>query len=401
MINDFTKDLSSNNLISIALEFIRKIDDKLIDFNLKYAYIVYNYATQFSVPKTYIKKFVLLALFNDVGKLYAKDKNLDSTFETYIFMKYFSPFDDFSKILLLDENNAVRKKYIIARKYTENYILTSDAKKALEKTTREYKTLSKIEIFKLNNMVENIDIDYEINSMRYKTIIFNLISKTFVNPLKKNKFILMLSSLFEMYSSQTLNHSKSTAIIATTLASKLGLDETRQKNLYIAGLVHDLGKVCVSLSILEKEGRLSDEEFEIMKTHVTHTYEIVHNYLDYEIVEIAYRHHERLDGTGYPNLYTAQVLTLDQRILEVADVSSALLMKRSYKDAYSWEKSVSILTDDVSKNKLDKNVVNCLINNKDEIIDVIDSVYDSSIQTYQKIQKERESFYTKKHIVKL
>ena len=393
MIIDYTKDIGSNNLISIALEFIRKIDNKLIDFNLKYAYIVYNYATQFSVPKTYIKKFVMLALFNDVGKLYAKDKDLDSTFETYIFMKYFSPFDDFSKILLLDEKNAIRKKYIIARLYTENFILTKDAKKAYLKTVDENKSLSKIEILKLNNMIESIDIDYDINSMRYKTKIYSLIAKTFVNPIKKNKFILMLSSLFEMYSSQTLNHSKSTAFIATTLALKLGLDETRQKNLYIAGLVHDLGKVCVPLSILEKEGRLSNDEFDIMKTHVGHTYEIIRNYLDYEIVELAYRHHERLDGSGYPNGYNAQVLTLDQRILEVADVSSALLMKRSYKDAYSWEKSISILEEDANKNKLDKDVVNCLINNKDEIISVIDNVYDSSVQTYQRIQKERENFY--------
>lgn len=393
MIIDYTKDIGSNNLISIALEFIRKIDNKLIDFNLKYAYIVYNYATQFSVPKTYIKKFVMLALFNDVGKLYAKDKDLDSTFETYIFMKYFSPFDDFSKILLLDEKNAIRKKYIIARLYTGNFILTKDAKKAYLKTVDENKSLSKIEILKLNNMIESIDIDYDINSMRYKTKIYSLIAKTFVNPIKKNKFILMLSSLFEMYSSQTLNHSKSTAFIATTLALKLGLDETRQKNLYIAGLVHDLGKVCIPLSILEKEGRLSNDEFDIMKTHVGHTYEIIRNYLDYEIVELAYRHHERLDGSGYPNGYNAQVLTLDQRILEVADVSSALLMKRSYKDAYSWEKSISILEEDANKNKLDKDVVNCLINNKDEIISVIDNVYDSSVQTYQRIQKERENFY--------
>lgn len=395
MINDYTKGLSSNNLLSIALEFIKKIDKNLINFNLKFAYFCYIYALQFNVPKAYIKKFIMLALFNDVGKLYAKDRELDSTFETYIFMKYFSPFYDSARILLLDETNVVERKYIICKKYTENYILLSDAAKALDKTIEENKFLSKIEIYKLNQMCESGNIDYEINSMRYKTILFSFISKTFDSPIKKNRFILMLSSLFEMYSSQTLSHSKTTAFIATTLAKKLNLDEIRQKNLYIAGLVHDLGKVCIPLSILEKDSKLSDDEFKIMKTHVQYTYEIIHNYLDYEIVELAYRHHEKLDGSGYPNSYKAQVLTLDQRILCVADVSSALLMKRSYKDAYSWENSASILMEEVKNNKLDKEVVNCLINNKDDILSVIDNVYTSNIETYQKIQKEREKFYKK------
>lgn len=395
MVNEYTKGLSSNNLISIALEFILKIDKNLIDFNLKFAYFIYIYALQFSLPKIYIKKFVILALFNDVGKLYVKDRKLNSTFETYIFMKYFSPLDDFARILLLDETDVVERKYIICKKYTENYILSCDAKIALDKTIKENKFLSKIEIYKLNQMYESGNIDYEINSMRYKTILFNFISKTFDNPIKKNKFILMLSSLFEMYSSQTLNHSKTAAFIASTLAKKLGLDETRQKNLYIAGLVHDLGKVCIPLSILEKDSKLSDDEFKIMKTHVLYTYEIIHNYLDYEIVELAYRHHEKLDGSGYPNCYDKKVLTLDQRILCVADVSSALLMKRSYKDAYSWENSASILIEEVKNNKLDNEVVNCLINNKDDILSVIDDVYTNSIETYQKIQKEREKFYPK------
>lgn len=206
-------------------------------------------------------------------------------------------------------------------------------------------------------MYESGNIDYEINSMRYKTILFSFNSKTFDNPIKKNKFILMLSSLFEMYSSQTLSHSKTTAFIASTLAKKLGLDETRQKNLYIAGLVHDLGKVCIPLSILEKDSKLSDEEFKIMKTHVLYTYEIIHNYLDYEVVELAYRHHEKLDGSGYPNSYNEKVLTLDQRILCVADVSSALLMKRSYKDAYSWENSASILIEETKKINLIKKLL--------------------------------------------
>ncbi len=396
MKNDFNKSFNNNNLLSIALEFIRQIDNNLIDYNLKFAYIVYNYAIQFNVPKTYIKKFVMLALFNDVGKLYANDKFLDPQFETYIFIKYFSPFDDSAKILLFDETHVIERKYFISKKFIDNYLIYNNSKKALNKTICENEYLNKIEINKLNQMVNSCDLDYDFNSMRYKTILNNFISKTFDNPIKKNKFMLMLSSLFEMYSSQTLNHSKTVAYIANILALKLGLDEIRQKNLYIAGLVHDLGKVCVPLNILEKDSKLSEEEFNIMKTHVNHTRDMIDGYLDYEIIEIAYRHHERLDGTGYPSGLTDKFLTIDQKILEVADVSSALLMKRSYKDAYSWEKSISILRNDVTSGKLDKNVVECLANNKDEILSVIDKTYEDTINIYGQIQKERENFYNKR-----
>ena len=73
--------------------------------------------------------------------------------------------------------------------------------------------------------------------------------------------------------------------------------------------------------------------------------------MDYDVIEIAYRHHERIDGSGYPNKIDGEHLTLDQKILQVADVISALVAKRSYKEAWSIEKTIAILDENVNNNK--------------------------------------------------
>lgn len=395
---NYIKNVSSKDILSIALEFISRIDKNITEYNLKFAYVVYQYACQFKIPKLYIKNFVILAMFNDVGKIYARDNKGDTTFETYLFLKYFSPLSDFANLLLQDTKDQRARKYIIAKTFTDNYIKYHSSQKAFEETSKSVPNIDIIDQIKLKDFVSTVDLDYDFNSMRYKTILYRFISNSFFNPIKKNEFVLMLSSLFEMYSNQTLNHSKSTAVIAYTIANNLKLSEERQKNIYLAGLVHDLGKVCVPLSILEKDSKLTDDEYSIMKTHVTHTKEIIEGYLDYEIVEIAYRHHERLDGSGYPNHINEEYLTIDQRILEVSDVTSALLMKRSYKEAFSWEKCVAILEEEGRKNKLDKDIIKCVIDNQQEIISIFEKLYLETKDIYSKIESERKQFYSKKDL---
>jgi putative nucleotidyltransferase with HDIG domain len=206
----------------------------------------------------------------------------------------------------------------------------------------------------------------------------------------------MLSSLFEMYSAQTLYHSKVTAIIAYKLAKYMKIKNVRCKKIYVAGLAHDLGKVCIPLKILEKPDKLTDTEYNRMKKHVEYTKEILTFKMDYDIIEIAYRHHEKMDGTGYPNKIKGQNLTIDQQILQVADVISALIAKRSYKEAWSIEKTISILEDSATNNKLSLPVIECFKKNQVKILKASTILMNQADKIYAKLNKERDELKCEK-----
>ncbi len=388
--------VSSDSLWNIAIEFISRIDENQIEYNLKLAFVVDRFCKIAHIKRLNFRNLVFLACFYNVGKLYEKDHDGDPIFETYLFLKYFSPLNVFADILLKNSIHPMASKFLLCKYFTDELILNNDKEIALKNVIEKHgNEFIGVDILMLKKLVLKTDFYYEFNSLHYKSEVFDIIDKMMFSYLESNNFLIMLSSLFEMYSSQTLNHSKSTALIAYHLAKKMGLSNKRRKIIYVAGLCHDLGKVNIPLKILEKNDKLTDEEYKIMKQHVSYTKEILQNKISFEIIEICYRHHERLDGSGYPNKLKDSQMTIDQKILQVADVTSALLMRRSYKEAFSFDRCISILDSEVSNGKLDKDVVLCLKNNQDKIIKVTNEIMVESQKVYSKIEKEREKFYHK------
>lgn len=98
-------------------------------------------------------------------------------------------------------------------------------------------------------------------------------------------------------------------------------------DLYYGALLHDIGKVSTPVEILEKPGKLTSEEFEVMKKHVTETRKILDGYVNPKAYRIAVRHHEKLDGSGYPLGLKAEDLSLEERICAISDIVSALVRR--------------------------------------------------------------------------
>ena len=389
--------VETKNLWAIAIDFMKRIDAKLMEFNLKYAYITYMLLKQSKVDKKTRKQLVFVACFNDVGKHYTSENSSNTLIETYLFLKYFSPLKNEAELLLTGVRGFKNPKNVIdynrlniAKKYTEYLIKTNDKNEALRMIQAEEKNYGYLDIFNLTRLVKKLDLFYEINSMHYKTVVYKFISKMMFSRKEKNYFFTMLSSLFEMYSPQTLYHSKVTAIIAYKLARCMKLKRKYCNKIYVAGLSHDLGKVCIPLKILEKPDKLTDREYSIMKKHVEYTKEILTDKMDYDIIEIAYRHHERMDGSGYPNKIKGNCLTMDQKILQVADVISALIAKRSYKEAWSIDKTIAILEDNVKNDKLSIDVVECFKQNRDKILKASIQLMSQAEKIYNKMNDERE-----------
>ncbi len=168
-------------------------------------------------------------------------------------------------------------------------------------------------------------------------------------------------------SRSTALHFATVAHISEQLARLCGLDARETQAVRLGAILHDLGKIAVPIEILEYPGRLSDEHREIMKSHVAITKELLQGRVDETVLQIAVRHHETLDGTGYPDGLNGDQLTLPQRIVAVGDIVSALSEKRSYKPVFPIEKVFEIVEDLCRQGKLCPVVVESLLAHREEI----------------------------------
>jgi putative nucleotidyltransferase with HDIG domain len=148
--------------------------------------------------------------------------------------------------------------------------------------------------------------------------------------------------------SSTEEHTRRVAALAVEVGEALGLSAARLRDLAIGGLLHDVGKLSVPSSILQKPGPLDDDEFEIVKQHPQQGRELLAELggFDDRVGRLVLDHHERLDGTGYPRGLSGTELDLETRILAVCDVYDALVSPRVYRAAWSNSKALALLQEE-------------------------------------------------------
>ena len=203
----------------------------------------------------------------------------------------------------------------------------------------------------------------------------------------QNGLILTLADVVESRDKCTGDHVRKTAAYANIIMQQLirdGVYTDRLTDEFVADVVasaplHDVGKVHISDAVLNSPGRLTDEEYRIMKEHTTIGAEIIRNAIetvsdhdaDYlkEAQNLANYHHERWDGKGYPSGLAGEQIPLSARIMAVADVFDALYSKRSYKEGFSFEKSMGIIQEGAGT-QFDPRIVEAFVRTKDEVLRV-------------------------------
>ncbi|MCA1041140.1 HD domain-containing protein [Bacillus infantis] len=133
----------------------------------------------------------------------------------------------------------------------------------------------------------------------------------------------------------THKHSERVSEYAVKIARKLSLPKGKLENLYIASILHDIGKIHTPGEILNKPDKLTDEEFAVIKRHPLEGSEMVKDLYYQDIVAIIEQHHERLDGTGYPRGLKGDEIRLESRIIAVSDTFDAMTEDRAYRKAFS------------------------------------------------------------------
>jgi HD-GYP domain-containing protein (c-di-GMP phosphodiesterase class II) len=235
---------------------------------------------------------------------------------------------------------------------------------------------------------ERYGITANLVNGKYREELDVLLAKRAFSEQYKRGFLEMLVYTIDFRSEHTVIHTLATVDFAEQLGRLSRLSGKDLRDLHYGALLHDLGKIAIPLNILESNGRLSDDEMKIMKAHVRITEMILEGVVDNDVLQIAVRHHEKLDGTGYHKGLTAKDLTLPQQIIAVADILSALYGKRSYKEAFSKEKILSIMKSDADNGKINATVVGNLERNYDKIISDFEVRKEDTIGLYLKIKEQ-------------
>jgi PAS domain S-box-containing protein len=170
-----------------------------------------------------------------------------------------------------------------------------------------------------------------------------------------------VSAMVEMRDPYTAGHERRVAELAVAIAKEMGLPEERVRGIHLAGTIHDVGKIQVPAEILSKPGRLNEVEYSLVRQHPQTGYEILKDIeFPWPIAQMVLQHHERLDGSGYPQGLEGDAILLDARILGVADVVEAMASHRPYRPGLG----VSAALDEVRKNRgtyYDANVVDACV----------------------------------------
>ncbi len=242
-----------------------------------------------------------------------------------------------------------------------------------------------IELEKKEHIADNI------LTGKYYEKVYELLGRAIINNKYLDDILNMIVCIIDLKSKYTMYHNITVTSIAREIAILSGMDFETVKEIQKAARIHDIGKVLIPVSILEKDGKLTKEEYIIMKEHITKGRKILEGICDKSKIKLATTHHEKLDGSGYPDGLTSDYITREERVLIIADIVSALMGKRSYKDEFDKETIISILQEEVENNKIDKETVDIFVNNYDTITERVKKDCKIAIEKYNIHRMEYEA----------
>lgn len=408
--------ISSKDVYQIIRKTLGIINNKIMDHGEITGYILYkmmeyeNTYTDQKYTEQELVDYTMLGILHDIGLYKEDDVKKVTDFETknlwshsiygFLFLKYLSPVGDRAEVILyhhLDYNrySMIQSRYLHVIELL-NLADKMDTVLHLKDEKLEPDYFAKYRNVKFSGAALDLfqkaekcyGITENLVSGKYREELDVLLAKRAFSEQYKKGFLEMLVYTIDFRSEHTVIHTLATVNFAEQLGRLSRVSGKDLRDLHYGALLHDLGKIAIPLHILESTGRLSDDEMKVMKAHVRITEMILEGVVDDDVLQIAVRHHEKLDGTGYHKGLSAADLTLPQQIIAVADILSALYGKRSYKEAFSKEKILDIMNSDADKGKINRSVVTTLERNYDNIIAEFEKEKESTIGLYLKIKEQ-------------
>lgn len=412
------------DVVSMMRRALNTLDYRLIDHGERVAYLVYKILQkdpQYS--ELQLLKICYLTLFHDIGAYKTEDldslSGADTLFQFeisntmkhsiygYLFLQQHEFFQDYADAVLFHHffyekllNSDCKNKDIASAIFIADRL-------DLMITKGKVQTIEQA-LFFLKNPVFNQEFCerlWQLESSEgviaksldrtYLEEIVQFLNTTLPCPKRIHALVHILPHAIDFRSEYTVTHTVATVMISVMLAQYCGLSEQEKSDIYLGALLHDVGKIAITQSILEKDTKLNDYEFTAMKDHVILTHRILNGCVSEQVLQIAARHHEKLDGTGYPDGLTIGDLTISERIVAVADVLSALMGKRSYKEPFTEEKVRSIMMDLSNEGKLCAHVIDQALIHYAELENNVMTISNEALDKYRILQEKSDGLFEK------
>lgn len=393
--------LDAGQVVNILRRMLKSINHSYIEIaevTSFFAIKIFDYAKLNNKIDSSIERneLILLSLLFTIGayreelKNFADEndsqlkKDADIFLYSFLYLKNMSPLKEVAEsILLFNYNYQDAKKLDNVNSEYASLIFTcmrifKQFKKNKFKVDENF--LSEEFINKCKKLYNPVYIDLFLEANKDEQIINKIQNKSYIKLVDNYcsglvynyedtfKLLKMMIYSVDFVSTSTVTHIINTAFHATELCKLLKLTYSDTDEVFTAALIHDMGKLAVDVKILESSERLTDEQMNQMRQHVFYGQEMCKDFVGQKVLDIAFRHHELLDGSGYLNHLSADDLSFQQKVMTVSDIFSALTDVRTYKESYPKDKTISILQGMAKDNKIESSVVQKVEENYDKII---------------------------------
>lgn len=383
-------EVTLKQMILIIHRAINSVDIRLFNHGQKVAYIMMNLLkADNSYSDEEILDICALTVFHDIGayKVAERDKltQIDTlspfqhAFYGALFIKYFSPLSRLDKIVLThhftyqyykNKNMEIISMEGLLLNFADYIERIFTDKKGLTRedieNTKEYFLREHVDL--LLKADEKYNLISKLTDGSYEQELHSFLESKVLTREEVIAYSKMLAYSIDFRSEATVKHTILVEGISYEIGKLIGLGEETLTQIKVASALHDVGKIAIPVEILEKPGKLTQQEFEIIKNHSRIGYNILSDLNIDDIRNIAALHHEKIDGTGYPFGLKGEELSIEARIVAIGDIISALFGTRSYKEAFNKDKIIKILEAMIRSNKIDSEIGVLFINNYDYIM---------------------------------
>lgn len=410
--------ISSKNIFLLVRDTLKLIDKRLMKHGSRTGYILYKMLeTQGKFEKFELAEFVMLATLHDIGAYKTENINDLLIFETkitmqhsiygYLFLKYLTPMENKAKVVLYHHVD-----YSMTQNMTYEFLEVAQLLNLAEKIDIYYSALKqdfKIEEFYkfadkkfseealrlFHNANEEHGILKMLESEEYEKQMDELMDYIMFTNFEKKRYIEMVMYCLSFRSEIKVIDSVTSIFVAQKIAQHLGIKEKEIEKLFYAALIHDIGMLSIPSELIESARKLNVKETEIVRTHIELAQKTLLNRMDEEIVKIAMRHHERLNGSGYPLGLKGHEMTILEMILQVSDTMTGLINERPFKKKSTKDEAIAELKHGVNDKLYHREVVGVLVDNYDEIMKSVEIEKEKILKVLDQIHQEYDRIYKK------
>lgn len=412
MLKEFTVGFS-NFLLSLS-DAVDLASPRIASHQMRTAFIAWQIAKNAGFEKERIERVFLAALFHDIGALTFEEKLRIHKFEEVdtdthcilgealfelsplfasaakIVRHHHTPWQSLRKLLdspSIMESQVIYTADLIERLVSRDGYILHQVDGLREKiTTRSGSDINRDVADLFVGLSYHEDFWLDLTSPRLYSLLLH--SGPFRHSTITYDNLFSIASLFrhiiDFKSRFTATHSTGVAESAVLLSRTFGLTDIEVAQMEIAGYFHDLGKLAIPNSILEKPGKLTRDEFAVIRQHTYFTYTVLNTIggLD-QIAEWAAFHHEKLNGSGYPFHIPGKKMNIGARIMAVADIFTALSEDRPYRKGMERNQIEEILKSETDRNSLDRGIVDLLMDNYEEIASKVKAKQRASWEVFE------------------